>query len=43
MSLVRSFGGRHYVRLDSVLGWYEGQLGPADEDWQTPERPVPLI
>ena len=43
MSLVRSFGGRHYVRLDSVLGWYEGSLGPADEDWQTPEKPVPFI
>ena len=41
MSLIRSFGGRHYVRLSGVLGWYEGPLAPADGDWQAPERPVP--
>lgn len=38
MSLVRSFGGRHYVRLNSVLGWYEGPVAPADESWVVPER-----
>ena len=41
MSLVRTIGGRHYVRLDSVLGWYEGPVAPADRDWQPPEKPVP--
>ena len=43
MSLVRTVGGRHYVRRDSVLGWYDGPLGPAEEGWQAPERPVPAV
>ena len=41
MSLVRTVGGRHYVRLNSVLGWYEGPIAPSDGEERIPERPVP--